>query len=263
MKFDHVSTVPGRAGCDNAPDGLSGPSSEGRTRDEVARLVQQSGPLTAAALAQRLALSAAAVRRHLDALVTDGILAEVEPRVSPLRPRCRGLPARAYALTDSCRASFGHAYDDLASTALRYLREAGGDAAVVAFAEHRASVLTERITGRLSREPAAAPERRAGLVAQVLTEEGYAATTEPAGQGIQICQHHCPVAHVAAEFPQLCEAETRALAEAMGTNVQRLATIAHGDGVCTTHIASTARPHGRTSRSLRPDSHTVPSTGGN
>jgi len=41
---------------------------------------------------------------------------------------------------------------------------------------------------------------------------------------------------VAAEFPQLCEAETEAFAELLGTHVQRLATIAHGDHVCTTHI---------------------------
>ncbi len=53
---------------------------------------------------------------------------------------------------------------------------------------------------------------------------------------MQICQHHCPVAHVAAEFPQLCEAETRAFEQVLGTYVQRLATIAHGDGVCTTHV---------------------------
>jgi predicted ArsR family transcriptional regulator len=44
------------------------------------------------------------------------------------------------------------------------------------------------------------------------------------------------VAHVAAEFPQLCEAETRVISHLVGTHVQRLATIAHGDGVCTTHI---------------------------
>jgi predicted ArsR family transcriptional regulator len=51
-----------------------------------------------------------------------------------------------------------------------------------------------------------------------------------------VCQHHCPVAHVAAEFPELCEAETRAFERVLGTYVQRLATIAHGDGVCTTHV---------------------------
>ena len=54
--------------------------------------------------------------------------------------------------------------------------------------------------------------------------------------GEQLCQHHCPVAHVAAEFPQLCEAETEAFGRLLGTPVQRLATIAHGDGICTTHV---------------------------
>jgi len=49
------------------------------------------------------------------------------------------------------------------------------------------------------------------------------------------------VAHVAEQFPQLCEAETQAFARLLGTHVQRLATIAHGDGVCTTFV-----PTGRT-----------------
>jgi predicted ArsR family transcriptional regulator len=60
------------------------------------------------------------------------------------------------------------------------------------------------------------------------------ASSTPLGE--QICQHHCPVAHVAEEFPQLCEAETEVFAELLGSHVQRLATIAHGDGVCTTHL---------------------------
>jgi hypothetical protein len=44
---------------------------------------------------------------------------------------------------------------------------------------------------------------------------------------------------VAAEFPQLCEAETEAFGRLLGTPVQRLATIAHGDGICTTHVTGT------------------------
>ncbi len=42
---------------------------------------------------------------------------------------------------------------------------------------------------------------------------------------------------MAAEFPQLCEAETEAFSRLLGTPVQRLATIAHGDGICTTHVS--------------------------
>ena len=44
------------------------------------------------------------------------------------------------------------------------------------------------------------------------------------------------MAHVAEKFPQLCEAETEAFSRVLGVHVQRLATIAHGDGVCTTHV---------------------------
>ena len=77
-----------------------------------------------------------------------------------------------------------------------------------------------------------APAR--GAVA--LSAEGYAATASAISGGGQLCQLHCPVAHVAAEFPQLCEAETAVIGRLVGTHVQRLATIAHGDGICTTHI---------------------------
>ncbi len=61
----------------------------------------------------------------------------------------------------------------------------------------------------------------------------------PSAAGEQLCQHHCPVAHVAERFPQLCEAETEVFSRLLGKHVQRLATIAHGDGVCTTHIPRT------------------------
>lgn len=207
-----------------------------RTRDAVARIVLECGPQNAATLAERLGLSSAAIRRHLDALVDDGLLVECKAR--PSGRRGRGRPARTYALTDAGRAAFPHAYDDLAGTALRYLRETGGEQAVVAFAEHRAESLAQLLTADV--DPKAPTPERARALAAGLTAQGYAASTEQATAGVQVCQHHCPVAHVAAEFPELCEAETRALERVLGTYVQRLATIAHGDGVCTTHVPA---PH--------------------
>jgi predicted ArsR family transcriptional regulator len=221
-----------------------------RTRDAVARTILENGPQSAADLAERVGVSPAAVRRHLDALVADGLLVEKQPR--PSAHRGRGRPARTYALTDAGRAAFPHAYDDLASTALRYLRETGGEQAVTAFAEHRAAGLAHELTPRV--DPAAPLPQRVHELADALTVSGYASTTAAVGeteapvQGVQICQHHCPVAHVAAEFPELCEAETRAFEQVLGTYVQRLATIAHGDGVCTTHVPVPRRnpaPSGR------------------
>jgi predicted ArsR family transcriptional regulator len=251
VKFAGVSD--GAASGDRVPDrgvperGVSEPGAQGerRTRSMVMRLILQHGPMTAAALGERLELSAAAIRRHLDALVGEGTLVEVEPRGTQQR-RGRGRPARAYALTDAGRSSFEQAYDDLASTALRYLRQTGGEPAVRAFADHRAQTLAARINDRSSTDGGALTDlqttQRAEALVAALNEEGFAADVTPATKGLQICQHHCPVAHVAAEFPELCEAETRALAEVLGTYVQRLATIAHGDGVCTTHVPLNQQP---------------------
>ncbi len=207
-------------------------SSERRTRQAVARLLLEQGPVTAAAIADELGLSPAAVRRHLDALLASG---EACTRESSARARRgRGRPAKQFLLTEMGRARFGHAYDDLAVAALRFLAENAGEEAVRSFAQRRMTALvnshrTEVAAGRTTVE-------RAEALASALSSEGYAASTRRVGSGEQLCQHHCPVAHVAADFPQLCEAETAAFAEVLGTHVQRLATIANGDAVCTTHV---------------------------
>lgn len=211
-----------------------------RTREQVARLLHEHGAATAAELADRLGLSPAAVRRHLDPLVDVGHVRSREQR--QVGPRGRGRPARSYFLTDHGRASFDHAYDDLATEALRYLAEYGGSDAVARFADNRLAGLEQRCRAAV----AAAgddPDARRTALAEALSQEGYAATTSTIAAGGQLCQHHCPVAHVAAQFPQLCEAETRVIGRLVGSHVTRLATIAHGDEVCTTHIpAARGRP---------------------
>jgi predicted ArsR family transcriptional regulator len=205
---------------------------EGRTRLAVARLLLEQGPITAAEVAAELELSAAAVRRHLDALIADG---EAETRDAPRRTRrSRGRPAKHFLLTDAGRVRFGHGYDDLATSALRFLAAHAGEQAVGEFARSRVHELLGGAEDEI--HAAGTPEERAEALARVLTSRGYAAAAREAGHGVQLCQHHCPVAHVAAEFPELCEAETAAFAEVLGTHVQRLATIARGDSACTTHV---------------------------
>ncbi|PZS25625.1 MAG: transcriptional regulator [Pseudonocardiales bacterium] len=204
-----------------------------RTRDRVVRMLLEDGPATAADLAARLSLTQAAVRRHLDALVAHG---EVEARERPVRgQRGRGRPAKLFSLTDAGRDTFPHTYDDLATAALRHLAAHGGVEAVERFAAERVSALEDRCREAMA-EVSEDPATRAEALADALSREGYAASASAIASGGQLCQHHCPVAHVATEFPQLCEAETQAISRLLGTHVQRLATIAHGDGVCTTHI---------------------------
>jgi predicted ArsR family transcriptional regulator len=207
-----------------------------RTRERVATLILELGPSTVVALSKRLGLTPAAIRKHLDGMLADGTLVA---REAPVRgPRGRGRPARLFALSDAGHASKGpSAYDAVAVDALRFLRETAGEAAVEAFAHRRMAEWESRYEAQMSTLPL---EDRPAALVEALSADGYAATVHDGGCGVQVCQHHCPVQNVAQEFPALCEAETEAIGRLVGRHVQRLATIAHGDGVCTTHIPLTA-----------------------
>jgi predicted ArsR family transcriptional regulator len=213
------------------------------TRERVVRSILVDGPSTAAALAERLDLTPAAVRRHLDHLLAQGALEARDPR--PNASRGRGRPAKVFAITEAGRDHFDQQYDDLALEALRYLAETGGDEAVHEFARRRVAFIEQGYLAVTEAEPELTP---AEALARVFTGEGYAASVRslPLLDGLaaaeQLCQQHCPVSHVASEFPQLCEAETEAIGRVLGRHVQRLATIAHGDGVCTTCIPH-PQPH--------------------
>ena len=143
-------------------------------------------------------------------------------------------------LTEAGRDHFDQQYDDLAAQALRFLSETAGEDAVREFANRRVAFIEDRFGDRSSANPHLSP---AEVLAQVFTDEGYAASVRDARMGEQLCQQHCPVSHVAHEFPQLCEAETEAIGRVLGRHVQRLATIAHGDGVCTTCIPTATKTH--------------------
>ena len=201
------------------------------TRERVARSILELGPSTAAVLAGRLALTPAAVRRHLDQMIAHGIVEARKPRVYGARGR--GRPAKLFALTEAGRDRFDQQYDDLAVQALRFLAETGGDEAVLEFARRRVADLETHYAEIVAAEPDLEPSE---ALARALTQDGYAASVRQGPVGEQLCQQHCPVAHVAHEFPQLCEAETELIGKLLGRHVQRLATIAHGDGVCTTCI---------------------------
>jgi predicted ArsR family transcriptional regulator len=211
------------------------------TRDRVCREVLERGPVSAAELADVLGLTPAGVRRHLDLLLADGLIAAHEPAAGTRRPR--GRPARRFVLTDAGHAAMASGYDDLATSALQFLAEVAGPQAVRRFADQHVHDLEARYRPAVQAAGSDQRERIAAL-AQALSADGYAASVRPlqAGGGTQLCQGHCPVQHVAARFPQLCEAETEAFSRLLGVHVQRLATLAHGEHVCTTHIPSTQIP---------------------
>lgn len=233
---------------DAAAPAAAAAGTDGHTRRAIVRLLLESGSITATEIGDRLGLSAAGVRRHLDALIEAGDAESVA--AASWQQVGRGRPAKRYRLTSGGRAKLDHAYDDLAAAAMRQLREIGGDDAVRTFARRRIDAILSGVEGADGTEDEAV-EEAAERIAGALTKAGYVATTTRVGgpiHGVQICQHHCPVSHVAEEFPELCEAEQQAMAAVLGTHVQLLATIVNGDCACTTHVPLIPAPSPRLSR---------------
>lgn len=233
------------------------------TRDRVRQTLAQDGPVTAADLAAGLGLTPAAVRRHLDALAEQDAIEEYDPAVADADSRGRGRPARSYVLTETGHAGLEHHYDDLAAAALRFLAEHSGADAVATFARERGEALVGRYAARVAAAGDSVTARTKALAA-ALTEDGFAASVRPVdaglpapapsatitqlpatglpAPGLQLCQGHCPVRHVASEFPAVCEAEAEAFSQLLGVRVDRQATMAGGEHLCRTLVPEIDKP---------------------
>jgi predicted ArsR family transcriptional regulator len=125
----------------------------------------------------------------------------------------------------------------LAVEAIEFLATTAGREAIGGFAGQRAQRLEDRYAAVVTAAGEDLGERTKAL-AQAMNADGFAASVRPGPTGLtlQLCQGHCPVHQVARAFPEFCEAETKAIASLLGVHVQRLATLAGGEHVCTTCV---------------------------
>lgn len=218
-----------------------GPSEEDcSTRQRILRLIVEEGPVSAVQLATDLDLTPAGVRRHVGVMLAAGEIAE-HHAPTPGRAQ-RGRPARRYVATARGQASLTDAYSDLAAEALAFVARLGGEEALREFARQRVREMHQHHGDAITR--AADVAERVEILAGSLSGDGFAASVRPlpGGRAVQLCQGHCPVQAVAADYPQLCEAEAQFFSDLLGVHVQRLSTLASGAHVCTTHVPLTLVP---------------------
>jgi predicted ArsR family transcriptional regulator len=234
------AAVPVVAPSANAAD------AEERTRDRVLSAVLEHGPISAAELGELLGFTPAAVRRHLDHLSRHGVI-EVK-RVARAGARA-GRPARRYVLSSQGQSTLGDDYLDIANSALRRLEEMAGSEAVREFAVERFAEMERRYAPEIE-QAGTEITARARALSEALSRDGFVASAQsveakaplPAAlSSVQLCQGHCPIQQLAAQFPVFCDAETEVFSRLVGVDVRRLSTLARGGHVCTTHIP-TGRP---------------------
>lgn len=220
-----------------------GPLPAEGTRERVLQLVLTRGPVSAAEIGRELELTAAAVRRHLDALETEGLV-----EVKLVKPsRGAGRPSRRYVVTERAQTRLADSHLNVATDALTRLAELGGEEELRAVARRSFAEVEERFLAAVEDRDTGLTERTE-ILTQVLDGLGYAGSLRHVGEGMaptlraaQVCQGHCPLQGLPTRFPEFCDEETALFARLLGVDVRRLSTLATGGHVCTTHVPTGRR----------------------
>jgi len=188
-------------------------------RPALLDLLKIHGPTNVPRLAKLRGVNSNAVRQQLSMLQREGL---VEVRVEKRRV---GRPTQLYALTDKADALFPQAYGPLALTLLRQLRDVDGEKKIDQLFDRRTKALVATYRKRLAGKSLGQKWQE---LARIRAEEGYMARVE--GKGLT--EHHCPIAAIAREFPQVCRFEMRLFQAVLGTPLDRTDHLASGGRAC-------------------------------
>lgn len=192
-------------------------------RSQVLLEIKKSQPIAAKQLGAHFGVSANAVRRHLKELEVEGLVQFVREQSG------MGAPAFAYRLTPQGEALFPNGYRNALTELLAQVAEKDGREAVIAMFEQRYAQLASRLNAEFEGTPA---NERLGVVARVLTEEGYMADWREEEGVFRLSEHNCAMRAVVERFPEICAVEERFLKAVLGADVERLAHITHGCNSC-------------------------------
>src|SRR4029078_2014690 len=164
--------------------GVQGPG-ERKTRRAITKLLKTEGPIDSAQLAQRLGLTAMAVRQHLYALQREGLVASEE------RPVPIGRPAKFWRLTREADHLFPEAYAELSVALIDSVKDAFGDEGLERVLTSRCA--RQRVDYGKRIRPHDSLDRKLAELAKVRSEEGYMAEVRREEDGsFLLVENHCP-----------------------------------------------------------------------
>lgn len=212
-------------------DTLSSASSRsgavGGTRRTILDLLKRFGPSDAQTLAERLAVSAMAVRQHLYALDDDGFVDHVVERRGP------GRPAKLWRLTSEAAAFFPDGHAALGLELIAAMRETFGEAGIDRLVAARAEGQRQDYAARLA--PYETLAAKLAALAVIRSEEGYMAAVEAGPDGaLLLVENHCPICAAAAACQGLCRGELELFRAVLGVDVgiERVEHIPEGARRC-------------------------------
>jgi len=203
-------------------------------RAAVRDLLKRDGPISADSAAEKLGITAMAVRQHLYALEADGEAAYVE------EARPRGRPVKLWRATEVANSHFMDSHSALASDLIVQMKKAFGEEGLDRLLKLRNADLEKNY--RAKTDKAQTLKAKLDALAKIRSAEGYMAEVRrdhETGQWLFV-ENHCPICAAARLCTGLCREELALFHRVLGKNikVERLSHILAGAGRCAYRVTS-------------------------
>ncbi|MBK9145875.1 MAG: ArsR family transcriptional regulator [Candidatus Melainabacteria bacterium] len=194
------------------------------TQDAILLYLKKQGEMGVSELCEVLGITAMAVRRHLTALTSDGL---IESRIVR---QSRGRPSYRYKLSEKAESLFPSGFQNLAMDLLDAVFEQQGHKGVMKILEarnqKRSVSLLERVKDKDLKE-------RVKEVSRIFSEDGYMTEWKELPDGnFFIFQRHCALHDVANQYRQVCALEPQLMSSLLGVKVTREKYMLQNDPVC-------------------------------
>lgn len=206
------------------------PNSLEGTRLKIVSILQKQGSASVDQLAQQIGLASATIRRHLDILQREQLVSfqQVHKKL--------GRPELSYFLTEVGQESGYRDYQGLLALLLAEMRSLAPADLVGKAGEDLLRVLINRIADQVSQSYLDSAEQsleiRVSRVKQALAEGGFSPEVSQDGRQVWVHLCNCPFRAAALCQELVCLFDQKLIANILGVEPVRQATIRSGDKVC-------------------------------
>jgi predicted ArsR family transcriptional regulator len=204
-----------------------------KTRRAIVKLLKTEGEMDSARLAQRLDVTAMAVRQHLYELQKEKLV-DFEEQPVPI-----GRPVKKWRLTRAADRLFPDAYAELSVALIDALGQTFGPDGLRRVLQSRGARQQAEYAKRIPQNGSLA--RKLQALARIRTEEGYMAEVhrQPGG-GFLFLENHCPICAAATACQGFCATELDLFRFVLGpgVTVERTEHIVAGARRCAYQITS-------------------------
>ena len=199
---------------------------DARSGERILYLLKTKGPQPASTLAQKLRVTAMAVRQHLYRFCQEGLVEYADER------RPVGRPARIWRLTGKAESRFPESHAELTLEMIEAVRSAFGEKGLDKLLQERTRRQLHTYKSAM-RGAGMSLKERAKTLAEIRSRQGYMAECIERPDGtILLAENHCPICVAAQSCQGLCREELSLFREVLG----KKATVERTD-----HILAGAR----------------------